>query len=70
MNYYVNKSFIYLARYLPIFGVQWHPEYRVLDDAFSTKLFAAFGAAARRRAEARANGDLAPQRAPGAQLTA
>ena len=31
-------------------GVQWHPEYRPLDDAFSTRLFAAFGAAARARA--------------------
>ena len=51
-------------------GVQWHPEYRVLDDAFSTKLFATFGAAARRRAEARAKGDLALRRAPGTQLTA
>jgi putative glutamine amidotransferase len=34
-------------------GVQWHPEYRVLEDGFSTKLFAAFGAAARRRAAGR-----------------
>ncbi|MHA1600045.1 MAG: gamma-glutamyl-gamma-aminobutyrate hydrolase family protein [Alphaproteobacteria bacterium] len=34
-------------------GVQWHPEYRPLDDAFSTRLFAAFGAAARARAAAR-----------------
>jgi len=51
-------------------GVQWHPEYRVLDDAFSAKLFATFGAAARRRAEARAKGDLALRRVPGAPLTA
>jgi putative glutamine amidotransferase len=50
-------------------GVQWHPEYRVLDDAFSTKLFATFGAAARRRAEVRAKGALAPHRAPGGPLT-
>ncbi len=46
-------------------GVQWHPEYRVLDDAFSTKLFAAFGAAARRRAAARINGELALASVPG-----
>ncbi|MDH3966605.1 MAG: gamma-glutamyl-gamma-aminobutyrate hydrolase family protein, partial [Rhodospirillales bacterium] len=51
-------------------GVQWHPEYRVLDDAFSAKLFATFGAAARRRAEARAKGDLALHWVPGAPLTA
>lgn len=41
-------------------GVQWHPEYKVLDNGFSVKLFAAFGAAARRRAQARARGLLAP----------
>lgn len=35
-------------------GVQWHPEWRVADDAFSMRLFAAFGEAARRRAERRA----------------
>ncbi|HEY5598362.1 MAG TPA: gamma-glutamyl-gamma-aminobutyrate hydrolase family protein [Kiloniellales bacterium] len=34
-------------------GVQWHPEYRVLDDPVSTRLFAAFGAAARTRAAGR-----------------
>ncbi len=43
-------------------AVQWHPEYKVLDDAFSTKLFRAFGEAARERAAARAAGRLA---APG-----
>ncbi len=37
-------------------GVQWHPEYRVLDNPFSTSLFRAFGDAARARAEARAAG--------------
>lgn len=31
-------------------AVQWHPEWRVLADPFSTALFAAFGAAARERA--------------------
>jgi len=31
-------------------GVQWHPEWRVADDALSMRLFAAFGEAARRRA--------------------
>jgi putative glutamine amidotransferase len=34
-------------------GVQWHPEYRPLDDDFSTRLFAAFGTAARARAAKR-----------------
>ncbi len=34
-------------------GVPGPPAYRVLEDPFSTKLFAAFGAAARRRAEGR-----------------
>lgn len=39
-------------------GVQWHPEYKVLEDPFSTKLFVAFGEAARERAKARAAGLL------------
>lgn len=39
-------------------AVQWHPEYKVLDNDFSAKLFAAFGAAAQQRAEARAKGRL------------
>ncbi|HXY99371.1 MAG TPA: gamma-glutamyl-gamma-aminobutyrate hydrolase family protein [Stellaceae bacterium] len=30
-----------------VIGVQWHPEYRVLDNAFGRTLFAAFGAACR-----------------------
>jgi putative glutamine amidotransferase len=30
-------------------AVQWHPEWRVLDDRFSTALFAEFGAACRAR---------------------
>ena len=34
-------------------GVQWHPEYKVLDNDFSKRLFAAFGEAARQRARAR-----------------
>ena len=34
-------------------GVQWHPEYKVLENPFSTAIFAAFGEAARRRAGAR-----------------
>jgi putative glutamine amidotransferase len=34
-------------------GVQWHPEWRVLDDPFSRSLFAAFGDACRARAAAR-----------------
>ena len=35
-------------------GVQWHPEYKALENPVSTRLFAAFGAAARTRAAARA----------------
>jgi putative glutamine amidotransferase len=35
-------------------GVQWHPEWRVLDNPDSRRLFAAFGAACRARARARA----------------
>lgn len=35
-------------------GVQWHPEYKALDNALSTRLFAAFGEAARTRARTRA----------------
>ena len=38
-----------------VVGVQWHPEWRALENAFSRKLFEAFGAACARRAEARAN---------------
>ncbi|MDX1711960.1 MAG: gamma-glutamyl-gamma-aminobutyrate hydrolase family protein [Rhodovibrionaceae bacterium] len=34
-------------------GVQWHPEYRVLENPFYTALFKAFGDAARHRAMAR-----------------
>ena len=30
-----------------VLGVQWHPEYRVMDNRFSRALFAAFGAACR-----------------------
>jgi putative glutamine amidotransferase len=36
-----------------IVGVQWHPEYRVADNAFSSALFSAFGTACRARATAR-----------------
>lgn len=32
-------------------GVQWHPEWRVAENSFSQRIFAAFGAAARARAE-------------------
>ena len=35
------------------FGVQWHPEWKVLDNPFSHALFAAFGDACRERAAAR-----------------
>lgn len=34
-------------------GVQWHPEWRVIDDALSRALFTAFGEAARSRAAQR-----------------
>jgi putative glutamine amidotransferase len=34
-------------------AVQWHPEWRVLDNPTSRRLFAAFGAACRTRARAR-----------------
>lgn len=37
-------------------GVQWHPEYRVREDAVSLALFEAFGAAARVRADLRRRG--------------
>lgn len=40
-------------------GVQWHPEYKVWENPVSLKIFEAFGAAARQRAEARAQGRLA-----------
>jgi putative glutamine amidotransferase len=36
-----------------VVGVQWHPEYRVMDNAFGRALFAAFGAACRAAARAR-----------------
>jgi putative glutamine amidotransferase len=32
-----------------VVGVQWHPEFRIAENAFSTALFAAFGAACRTR---------------------
>jgi putative glutamine amidotransferase len=31
--------------------VQWHPEWQVMSNPFSRALFAAFGAAARERAQ-------------------
>jgi putative glutamine amidotransferase len=36
-----------------VLGVQWHPEWRVLEHPISRRLFAAFGAACRARAAAR-----------------
>ena len=36
-----------------VLGVQWHPEWRVLEHPISRRLFAAFGAACRARAQAR-----------------
>jgi putative glutamine amidotransferase len=37
-------------------GVQWHPEYKVMENPDSVKLFRAFGAAARERAAAKRSG--------------
>ncbi len=51
-------------------GVQWHPEYKALDNAFSTKLFAAFGEATRQRAKARAEGHLGASERAGEPLLA
>ena len=39
-------------------GVQWHPEWKVLENPFSCALFEAFGDACRTRAAARRNHDL------------
>lgn len=36
-----------------VVGIQWHPEYRVMESAFSRALFAAFGAACRAHARRR-----------------
>ncbi|HJT06170.1 MAG TPA: gamma-glutamyl-gamma-aminobutyrate hydrolase family protein [Stellaceae bacterium] len=36
-----------------VLGVQWHPEYRVMENPFSRALFAAFGVACRARAARR-----------------
>jgi len=36
-----------------VVAVQWHPEWKVMGNPFSRALFAAFGAAARERAEAK-----------------
>lgn len=37
-----------------VLAVQWHPEWQVLENPWSRRLFAAFGAAARAKAAARA----------------
>lgn len=49
-------------------GIQWHPEYKVLDDPISTRLFSAFGEAARARARTLAG--TRPAAARQAQVTA
>ena len=41
-------------------GVQWHPEWKVLDNPFSRALFEAFGDACRARRAARREHDLHP----------
>lgn len=47
-------------------GVQWHPEWRVLDNPVSRSLFAAFGAACRVRARLRSRHEGHGALAPGA----
>jgi putative glutamine amidotransferase len=42
-----------------VIGVQWHPEYRVMENPFSRALFVAFGAACRAWAERRRGGRAA-----------
>lgn len=42
-----------------LIGVQWHAEFRTEAHSFNRALFEAFGAAARRRAAARAGADVA-----------
>ncbi len=42
-----------------VVGVQWHPEFRVMENAFSRALFAAFGEACRARARRRTPGRAA-----------
>ncbi|HEX7967658.1 MAG TPA: gamma-glutamyl-gamma-aminobutyrate hydrolase family protein, partial [Stellaceae bacterium] len=39
-----------------VVGVQWHPEFRAMENAFSRALFAAFGEACRARARRRTPG--------------
>ncbi len=39
-------------------GVQWHPEWRVLENPWSRKIYAAFAEAARQRARARRNHEV------------
>ena len=54
-------------------GVQWHPEYKVLENPASLRLFEAFGQACRDRARARAEGrpeDRAQGRPEGRRGTA
>lgn len=47
-------------------GVQWHPEWRVLENPVSRRLFAAFGAACRARARLRSQHERYGAMAPGA----
>ncbi|HEX6144637.1 MAG TPA: gamma-glutamyl-gamma-aminobutyrate hydrolase family protein [Geminicoccaceae bacterium] len=47
-------------------GVQWHPEWRVLDNPISRRLFAAFGEACRAYARAKASDERHGVLAPGA----
>lgn len=42
-----------------VVGVQWHPEYRVMENPFSQALFAAFGDACRAWAKRRSSGHSA-----------
>jgi putative glutamine amidotransferase len=47
-------------------GVQWHPEWRVLDNPVSSRLFAAFGAACRARQATRVSDERYGAMASGA----
>lgn len=51
-------------------GVQWHPEYRALENPVSLALFRAFGAAARERAAARRAGRTGPVAGSGQERAA
>ena len=49
-------------------ALQWHPEYKALDNPVSKKLFGAFGDACRKRAAARVDGTRLDGARPGLPL--